>query len=224
MQLSTFVGAAAIGLLAGAASADLIMLNGGFEDAGPGGATDSAMWSEFIGGPAGTLSERDDSMPASGNWAHRIVAVGDDSGGASAGINQNSIVDGGLPSLQELTMLTLNFDAKVDLGPGGVGFYVLRVLNGDGAIVADSALQSLTSTGGAYESFSTSVEVPAFGGAPNDTYAAFVEFVASAGAFQGSTSEVFVDNVVVDGTLVPAPSACVALAAACGFGGLRRRR
>lgn len=202
--------------LTAVAAGDDIATNGGFE---MGDAGDSAAWTEFGAGAAGTLSERTMDMPISDLWSHVIHAAGDATGGGSAGINQNSIVDGGLASLQEMTSLSLSFQAETDFGPGGVGFYAIRVLNGDGAIVADSGLQPIVDG----MNNSADIMVPAFGGAPNDTYAAFVEFVANAGAFDGSFAEVKLDDVVVNGTLIPAPGA----AALIGLGTLammRRRR
>jgi hypothetical protein len=79
----------------------------------------------------------------------------------------------------------------------------LRVLNGVGAIVADTGLQPLPNTGGSYTTVLTnSVNVPAFGAPPDDVYAAFLEVVVNAGAFDGSTAEALVDNVSIEATLV----------------------
>lgn len=197
--------------------------NGGFEIAGAGGPADSDLWSEFAGGPVGTVSARDASMPAAGAWAHYINAVGDATAGATAGINQNSIADVGLPSLQEMTSVSADFSWKGALGPGGVAFGVLRILNGAGAIVADTGLVALPDTGGAYTMQSLgSLMVPAFGGAPDDTYAAFVEISVSAGAFDGSVASGYVDQVRIDGTLVPEPSSLALLAVSATL--LWRRR
>ena len=203
------------------AGSSSLLSNGGFETAGPGGAADSDQWTEFAGGAAGTLSERSANMPLAGGWSHEITAVGEDTVGAGAGINYNSISDGGLASLAESTVVNLSFDAETNFGPGGVGFYVLRILNGDGAIVADSGLQNLNAAGTA--SYGTSVNVPLFGGGANDTYAAFVEIVTNAGAFDGSNAFARIDNVSLTGTLIPAPAGFALM----GLGGLvatRRRR
>ncbi len=209
-------------LPSGIAYAADISGNPGFEVAGVGGATDSDLWTEFTGGPAGTASVRDGSMPAAGNWAHRITAVGDVTAGAVAGINQNSVADVGLVSLEELTTVTAGFQWKGDLGPGGVASASLRVLNGAGAIVADTGVFGLPSTGGVYTAQSLPVlNVPAFGAAPNDTYAAFLEIVVQAGAFDGSFADGFVDEVRLDGTLIPEPTS--ALLVMLGAALLRRR-
>ncbi|MCG8509392.1 MAG: PEP-CTERM sorting domain-containing protein [Rhodospirillales bacterium] len=198
--------------------------NPGFEIAGTGGATDSDLWSEFAGGAAGTVSERDASMPASGNWAHHLLAIGNSTTGASAGINQNSIADVGLDSLEENTTLDASFLWKADLGPGGVAFAALRVLDGVGAVVADSGLQPLPASANYTPITLPTVNVPAFGAAPADTYAAFLEISVGAGAFDGSRAEGYVDDVSIQGTLVPEPASLALI----GLGGLamlsRRRR
>lgn len=214
---TTLVGIA--GLLvsvAAVASADDIAVNGGFE-LGTGG--DSDNWVEAGGGAAGTMSFRSDSDPISGAWSHQLTAIGDDTQGASAVVLFNSIADGGLASLQENTTLSFAFDAETDFGPGGVGFFVLRVLNGAGAIVADTGLQNIADGSNA----SAVLNVPAFGGGDNDSYAAFVEISTAAGAFDGSFSNAKIDNVTIDGTLVPSP-ASAALLGLGGLLGMRRRR
>jgi len=196
-----------------------IQVNGGFE---LGTGADSDGWEENAGGGAGTVSERFFGNAASGDYSHYLGAFGNDTTGASAGMTQNSQFVG-LGTLDEGSSLQLSFDAATNFGPGGVGFYALRILNADGAIVADTGLQMMAATGG-YQSYSTAeLTVPAFGGAPSDFYAAFVEFSVAAGAFDGSTSEAYIDNVVITGTIVPAPGALAML----GLGGLvagRRRR
>jgi hypothetical protein len=229
---------AALALLVAPVWAAEVASNGGFEMAGGGGATDSDKWEEFGAGPAGTLSERDSTNPNTGSWAHRLVAVGDDTAGASAGINQNSVV-AGLPSLEGGTTVSASLQHNTDLGPGGVGFVTLRVLNADGAIVADSGLVAMPATGGSYDSLSTpSINVPAFGPAPNDVYAAFLEISVGAGGFAGSTAESFIDDASINGTLVdepppPVPTtsewglitiALLLLAALAGVSVVRRQR
>ena len=211
------------GIVAALATASVsamnIAQNGGFET---GTGADSDFWTEFGGGPAGTSSERSTAGAISGNWSHVLNAVGDATAGASAGINYNSISDGGFASLQEGTSVTLSFDANFDPGPGGVGFYALRILNSNGAIVADSGLQNLLSGSNSYNNI-LSLNVPAFAASPNDVYAAFVEFSVGAGAFDGSSSTAIIDNVVIDATLVPAPGAAGLLALG-GLAAARRRR
>lgn len=202
-----------------------IAANGGFETAGVGGATDSDMWGQFGTG----VSERDSSNVASGSFAHRLFAEGSGMPGMgtaqNAVVSQNSIADVGLLSLQESTMLTASFDWAGNLGPGGVAFGVLRILNGTGAIVADTGLQSLANTGGTYTNVNLGpLVVPAFAPSPNDTYAAFLEISVASGAFDGSTAEGFVDNVVITGTVVPEPGTAALLGMGLlGLVGRRRR-
>ena len=190
--------------LAPLAFADDVIVNGGFEVEGFGGATDSANWIEIASGAPGTLSERVEGLASAGLFAHHLVAIGADGIGSTGVIVQNGVADGGLRSLEQNTTVTATFRANLTLGPGGVGFYALRILNGAGAIVANSGLGVITNgTGGSYASFSMGpLTVPAFGAAPNDVYSAYIELAVAAGAFPASTAEAFIDEVVVTGTLV----------------------
>jgi hypothetical protein len=200
---------------AGLVQAQDIGPNGGFE-LGTGG--DSDFWNEFGGGAPGTASFRSSASPIAGSWSHQLTAIGSNLTGAAAGINFNSIDTAGLPSLAEFSTLSLSLDADVDFGPGGVGFYTLAILDSSGAIVSSTGLQPLLSG-----SLSSAVlNVPAFGAAPSDAYAAFVEIVVNAGAFDGSTAGALIDNVVINGTLVPAPGALAVLG--LGALGMTRRR
>lgn len=227
VKISSYVAALLVTTLAFPANAANLAGNAGFEVAGVGGATDSDLWTEFSGGPAGTLSERDGTMPFAGSFAHHLVAAGDPTAGASAGINQNSIADVGLPSLKPGSALSASFEWKSSYGPGGVGNAFLRILNGVGAIVADTGAIPLPDTAGAYAAQATpGLIVPAFGAAPNDTYAAFLEITTAAGAFTGSSADAFVDDVVIDGTTVPEPASVVLMSVGliCLVGVANRRR
>ena len=189
--------------LAPLAGADEVIVNGGFETEGFGGPADSANWIEVASGAFGTLSERVASPVSAGLFAHHLAAIGADGIGSTGVIVQNGVADGGLASLEQNTTVTATFRASVTLGPGGVGFYALRILNGAGAIVANSGLGVITNgTNGEFASFSMGpLTVPAFGEAPNDVYSAYVEIAVAAGAFPASTAEAYVDEVVVTGTL-----------------------
>lgn len=196
--------------------------NPGFEIEGFGGATDSFTWSaNFSGGP-GSLSQRDTTMPRTGSAAHHLLTFGEAAIGGNAAVAQNTTTDGGMTSLQENTPVTLTFRGKYALGPGGVGFYVLRILNGSGAIVGSTTLGVINSgTGGAYQTFSTApLMVPAFGAPPNDVYAAFAEINVAAGAFVGASAEAFIDDVVISGTLAGGggdPTGVCCRGSACGI-------
>ncbi|MEM9352719.1 MAG: PEP-CTERM sorting domain-containing protein [Planctomycetota bacterium] len=194
--------------------------NGGFES-GTGG--DSDLWTEFAGGPAGTQSVRDGSNPNSGSWAHLIESVGDPTAGANAGINQNSIADVGFGSLVSGTSVSASFSHDTTLGPGGVAFANLKILNGIGAIVLETGPQALPATLG-YAPFTTpSLVVPATGAAPNDVYATFLEINVAAGAFQGSFGTSYIDDVVINGTVVPEPTS-IMMVCGLGLGFVTRRR
>ncbi|MFA6044228.1 MAG: hypothetical protein WC718_04530 [Phycisphaerales bacterium] len=216
---------AVLALVAAAAPAfaDPLTGNGGFETAGM-GPTMSAQWFAGGGGAAGTLSERSSANPFSGSWSQNLNAVGSDLTGASAVITQNSIADVGLPSLAPGSSLSLSFRGNYTLGPGGVGFYALKILNGSGAIVADTGLQVITGSTAGYQLFSTSaLTVPAFGAAPNDTYAAFVEISVAGGAFNGSFAQAYIDDVNVQGTTIPAPASLALVSGGLLLAGRRRR-
>lgn len=194
--------------------------NGGFEIAGFGGATDSFTWVQGASGGEGSLSQRDGTMPRNGGFAHHLIAIGANGMGGNAVISQNSIGDAGFPSLQQNTSLSATFHAKVNLGPGGVGFYRLRILNGAGAIVGQTGLGVITGgTAGAYQSYAMGpLTVPAFGDAPNDVYAAFIEINAAAGAFPESTAEMFIDDVSITGTVVGESTGACCVANVCSVG------
>lgn len=220
---------AALSILFAAATSPLyavtLTLNGGFEDAGVGGATDSDVWEEFAGGAAGTLSERDSTNPASGSWAHHVVAVGSPTAGAAAGVTQNSIANAGFPSLAEGSVISGSFDADLFLGPGGVAFAEFSVLNGVGAVVATTGPVMLTDNLPGYETYNLApLVVPAFGASPNDVYAAFLNINVAAGAFDGSLSEAYIDNVEVTGAVIPEPTALALMGVAAVGAAIRRRR
>ncbi|MEM9347204.1 MAG: PEP-CTERM sorting domain-containing protein [Planctomycetota bacterium] len=204
-------------LTAGSALAVDVIANGGFE-AGTG--TDADGWQEVGLQPA----TRDASNPFAGQFALKLEAIGSTGVGPNSVGLQNSIEDGGLPSLAELSTVDVSFYWASDFGPGGVASAAARILDGTGNIVADTGAVGLADNGGTYTLVNLpTLNVPAFGADPADEYAVFIEFSAAAGAFDGSFSGGFIDNVVAEGTLVPEPGSLALL----GLGGLaafRRRR
>jgi hypothetical protein len=183
--------------------ADDLATNGGFEIAGTNGAADSDAWTETVSGAPGSLSERVGAGANSGGFAHKLVAFGSAGIGANSAISQSTI-GAGLPSLVGGSSVSASYRGNYNLGPGGVGFRVLRVLNGAGQIVAQSGLQVITAgTNGQYQTFTLGpVAVPAIGAPPNDVYSAFVEVNVAAGAFVGSSAEALIDDVVITGDVV----------------------
>lgn len=206
MNFKTTATLAALAFAGTAMGAD-VAANGGFE-LGMGADADS--WEEFGG------ASRDSSAPIAGDWSMQLNAS-EASGNLASGVTYNSVFNGGFASLEENTNVNLSFDANINLGVAGVANYVVRILNDDGAIVADSGFQGMTSAN------SLDITVPSFGPNPNDVFAAFVLIQTQAGAVQGSFAEATIDNVVIDATLVPAPGA-LALLGLGGLGIARRRR
>ncbi|HRX86614.1 MAG TPA: PEP-CTERM sorting domain-containing protein [Phycisphaerae bacterium] len=218
---TTAAACVALGLWACPVQATVITGNGGFEIAGSGGAADSDMWSEFTTA-ANNVSERTTTNPEFGSYAHHLLAYGQDALGTVAGIQQNSGNDVGLPSLAPGSTLSASFDAMTPFGPGGVMNYTLRILNGAGAIV-NIYNNTIPNPSSVYNTYTTtSLIVPAFGAAPNDYYVAFFEINAAAGGFASSVSEIYVDNVSIEGTLVPEPASLALLA--LGAAAVTRRR
>lgn len=200
------------------ASADDVIANGGFE---LGAGTNADNWQQV-----GTQAPlRDNTMPRpGGDWALKFEAVGAAGIGANSVAVQNSIEDGGLPSLQENTTVDVSFWAKGTLGPGGAARAFARLLDGMGNIIVTETVELTPVLTSSYEQYTfNQINVPAFGPDPTDEYAIFVEIVAEAGGFVGSNATVFIDDVVATGTLVPEPAA-LALLGAAGLTLLARRR
>ncbi len=203
------------------AAATVVSGNGGFEIAGSGGAADSDQWTEITTSPA-NISERTTTNPNAGSYSHHLYAEGMDALGTVAAITQHSANDAGFASLLEGTVLNASFDAMTPFGPGGVMNYSLRILNSAGAIV-QIYNNTIPSPSAVYNTYTTpDLTVPSFGAAPNDAFYAFIEINAAAGGFVGSSAEVYVDNVTINGTLIPEPSSALLLL--FGAMGLRRRR
>ena len=189
-----------VAAMAAGASAVDIAGNGGFES---GSGTDADIWLEFAGGGILSTSERDSSNPASGSFAARLFSEGSAlAGGGFAVVTQNTNDSVG-GTLVPGTPVTASFDWEAAYGVGGVGFGALRILAGDGTIVADTGLVGLPAQPYA-PIVLPGLVVPAFGAAPFDKYNAFLEIVVNSGGVDGSTALGFVDN--------------------CGLGLITRRR
>jgi hypothetical protein len=184
--------------------------NGGFEDEGFDGPGSAFYWGRVNGGAAGTGSARSSDDPITGSYSQVITAVGAPAQGSTAGVVQNTYDAQGGISLAPGSAVRLSFDARGNAGPGGVGFYAVRIVNSSGAIVVNSGLQVYFPGSGVVRYTSAALTVPAFGEAPNDAFYAFAEIVVAAGAFDGSTITATLDNVSVEGTLVETGPACPA--------------
>ncbi|MBI1191117.1 MAG: hypothetical protein GC200_10610 [Tepidisphaera sp.] len=221
MRYCSLLALALFGAAATSAMADVVIANGGFENAGA-TAADAEFWNaNFIPTP-GSDARRNFGNAATGGFCGYMVAVGNDLAGSAAGFTQNSAAQA-IGSLQPGSSVSMTFSGNYTFGPGGVGFYALRILNSAGAIVADTTLQGIFSNTNGYQQFtSPTLNVPAAGVFPNDAFYAFVEFDVNAGAFNGSTAQAYIDDVNVQGTLVPAP-ATLALFGGLALAGRRRR-
>jgi hypothetical protein len=184
--------------------------NGGFEDEGFDGPGSAFYWGLVNGGAAGTGSARSSENPIAGSYSQVITAVGGPGQGGTAGVVQNGYNASGGISLAPGSTVRLSFDARGNAGPGGVGFYAVRIVNTSGAIVANSGLQVYFPGSSVVRYTSAALTVPALGDAPNDGFYAFAEIVVAAGAFVGSTITATLDNVSVEGTLIETGPACPA--------------
>lgn len=207
--------AAALVAVASQASASIVV-NGGFE---LGTGTDADSWAQFQGAtpPALAVVERDNTMPASGDWAMILSVTGSTlSVGTNAEIQQltplNSIIPG--------ETYDMSFLAKAgSIGPGVVVFAEVQWLDSDGSdgggVKGSTGLMEisglLTST---YQSFGFSNIVAAPG-----SDAALVDIRMNGGAFDGSDGLIYVDDV----TLTPEPTT-LALLCIGGLAMIRRRR
>lgn len=188
-------------LAAGHAAAVDVVGNGGFEEEGFFGPESAFLWDLVAGGGPGTLSQRTTESPIAGTYSQYFIANGAEGMGGTAGVVQNCYAATAGVSLTPGTTVQLSFSAKGNAGPGGVGFYALRIVNTGGAIVANSGLQVFF-PGASVAQYSTgTLTVPDFAEFPNDGYFAFVEIVVAAGAFEGSTINATIDNVMIEGTI-----------------------
>jgi hypothetical protein len=200
----------AIAGLASASQAQNLLLNGSFESAGlpaNGGSPSGATGWLGIGSNAGTRVTTDPT-PQDGIADVLLTIPG---GIGNSGVLQNSVNDGGLPSLVTPTQpLVFSFWIKGTFGDTGNLSYALRYLNNVGGIVASPAAGTLSAPGQISANSWTqyTFPLPAVNSPAN---ALFVEFNAASGPLiAGNPTRVFLDNVSV--TVVPEPATLGALA------------
>ena len=173
-----------------------IAFNPGFEMEGPGGVNDSAGW--LIGGTP--TSERSLTMQASGLASHRLFDVPNTNGDTAVVQFDNET------SLAENSELFISFDASVTAAEFHGGVVIFRVTDALGNIIFPPRIEfPFTNTNGVFQHFVTpTITIPEFGPAPLDKYFWDVRFLALPRS-SGQPVEIFLDNVVIDATLVPEP-------------------
>lgn len=193
------------------ASASLdIAVNGGFETG------DFTGWTQFDTGPGSQTIVSPGSL--SGNAANL-----NNTSPGTANLIKNANI--GIGIVTPNSPITIEFDAIGNFGPGGVAFAELfSELSGGGTsasvILGGAPLNGAASFGnyanGTWQSFSFNAVT-----GPDVSGGVTVQFNAATGAFSGSTSQLYVDNLRV--TVVPEP-ASLGLLALGGLTMLRRRR
>jgi hypothetical protein len=187
-----------------------IAVNGGFESGGFAG------WTQF---PTGSGSQ---TIVSPGSASANAANLNNTTPGA-ANLIKNANIGVGL--VQPNSPITVSFDAIGNFGPGGVAFAELfSELSGGGTsasvILSGGPLNGAANFGdfstGNWRSFSFNAVT-----GPNVSGGVTVQFNAATGAFAGSTSQLYVDNLRV--VVVPEP-ATVGTLVAGSLLALRRRR
>jgi PEP-CTERM motif len=208
--------ATAFALLSAAPVSASLISNGGFE-LGTGDNADS--WNQFEGAtpPALAAVDRDNSMPAAGDWAMALSVTGSTmSVGTNAEIQQLTALNSVTPG----SSYDMSFLAKAgNIGPGVVVFMEVQWLDSDGSdgggVKGSSGLVEFSgSLSGTYQSFGFTGIVAAPG-----SDAALVDIRVNGGAFDGSDGLIYVDDV----SMTPEPGSLILLSLG-GIALIRRRR
>lgn len=193
-----------LAITAGTATAGINVVNNGDFETG-----DYTGWETLPSG--NSFFGMDTATPYAGNFSANF----DNQASGSAALIKQSGMGAGLINAGD--EITISFWAKDLNGPGGVNFCEFFSINDAGGVTGGGILGGAPLFAGAdwtFFSFTTNAAADVSGGVT-------IQFTASTGAFDGSTSEFFLDDVMV--TVVPAPTSVALL----GLGGLvatRRRR
>lgn len=186
-------------------SQSILSMNGGFETG------DTSDWVSF---PSGSSTFDVTNDAAAGTWAGEVF---NSASGSAAIIKQANLGIGMVIPGQEVTV---SFSAKGEGVNGGVVFAeFFTELDGGGTSSNEILSGAPLPLTGAYQDFSfTTLAGPDVGGGVT------LQFAVITGANIGSTSQLFVDNVVV--SVIPEPSALAFMLGLTGIGfiGMRRRR